>query len=97
MVYQAWQCRHPGCRRAVSEYVYPDGERVWYCDEHAPRAGWCLGCQGFFGGTESFSYRGHRGYCTECSWELDRLTGWTDEAFDDWEDDVDPDDEEDAP
>lgn len=80
----AGQCRHPECRQRGDEFAYPDGETVWYCEEHARRAGFCVGCGGFWGGVESFEFSRYPGYCEECSWEFDRMAAWSDEPDDDW-------------
>lgn len=71
-------CEHRECENRADEYCYPiieDGEDdypiVYYCNEHAADAGFCIQCKGFFAGIESYEFRlsgQPKGYCSDC-WE----------------------------
>lgn len=67
------RCQEGGCTTKEGEadvYEVPDtkGEPPvfdYYCSAHATKAGYCVGCGGFYGGIESFELEGMCENCIE--------------------------------
>lgn len=51
------------------------------CAECAIKAGFCISCGGFFGGTEEFLHSGFRGCCADCRAELELEDGYEPDDF----------------
>ena len=89
-------CEYKGCgpREIIFSYVIPgvnddlSDDETDLCLIHAEKLGYCLGCQYFMAGIESFdfpdAYGAIEGFCLDCSHELMQLSGYDD-------DDIDPD------
>jgi hypothetical protein len=73
------QCREP---YSDEEPAPATPTFVWYCTTHAIKNGFCGMCGEFWGGTESFEFGRHKGYCSDCADELERPD--EDEDYDDY-------------
>ena len=59
----------------------------YYCYQHSETSGFCMGCGGFFAGTEEFFQSGVRGLCVDCKEELEYDLGLNEDPYEDeeWE------------
>ena len=81
------KCQKENCNEDADEYEIDDFEgkqKYYYCDDHAHKAGFCLGCRLFWGGVETFdfpkTYGNIKGYCDNCSDEIKIECGEFDEG-----------------
>lgn len=56
-----------------------------FCQDHASRSGWCLGCGFFCGGIESFDFSEIAAFCEQCVDEIKTDCG----EYDDYGDELD--------
>jgi hypothetical protein len=86
------ECEEESCTSIEArEYhwlVVEPGESdvVWYCDDHAAEAGFCLWCGHFGAGSEEYDFSRHKGYHRDCFEEMRYDVGDFDEE-EDWYDD----------
>ena len=85
-------CSQPRCTKNAQEYTYPiieddqDPETVTLCDDHASKAGFCIGCGYFCAGIESYDFPESpflRGLCEVCAeaskWDCPSFWGLEDD------------------
>ena len=65
------QCDHKGCESKDAFACFIDGDEPeeHLCAEHAPDAGYCIGCGNFYAGTHEFDFL-HPGWCGNCHSEI---------------------------
>ena len=88
-----FKCDHEGCESTDTVvYDWPhDDDSENLCDEHAKAHGFCLGCQQYCAGHESYDFSSIPGYCSDCVSQIQ--SEWAEEYDDDDYDEYD--DEED--
>src|ERR1700761_8502717 len=75
-------CEHKGCGNTPELYELgfdeETSEPIWICFEHAPEAGFCRTCGGFFAGCWEFDLS-RSGLCHDCQRQMEHDLGCDDE------------------
>jgi hypothetical protein len=90
------QCEHEGCTNqgdACWGYMHELEPMGYYCDEHKYEEGFCVCCNTFNAGIESFDFGEHhhgmKGYCESCADQMKSELGEDDDYWDEEFDDYD--------
>jgi hypothetical protein len=70
-IFERQPCQEEGCEKPGEPcwIESPNEPDEWYCAEHMFKNGFCIGCNQFYAGIESFDFG--PGWCSNCASEFE--------------------------